>query len=105
MNPSYISAKQMRKNFDGNVFSPMGCMSFLPPWKNENGEYCLEGRFNQGVVSINVPQIGIIANGDLFILGGKLQLFGPSTGENQPIKKMAYLELKEEYFFMEVIII
>ena len=64
MYPDYISAKQMRKNYEGNVFSPMGCRSFLAPWKDENGNYKFEGRFNQGVVSINLPQIGIIANGD-----------------------------------------
>ncbi len=64
MYPDYISAKQMRENYEGNVFSPMGCRSFLSPWKDENGNYKFEGRFNQGVVSINLPQIGIIADGD-----------------------------------------
>ena len=42
----------------------MGCRSFLSPWKDENGEYKWEGRFNQGVVSINLPQIGILAKGN-----------------------------------------
>ncbi|MGN0115539.1 MAG: anaerobic ribonucleoside-triphosphate reductase [Acutalibacteraceae bacterium] len=64
MYPDYISAKKMRENYEGNVFSPMGCRSFLAPWKDENGNYKFEGRFNQGVVSINLPQIGIIAKGD-----------------------------------------
>ena len=64
MYPDYISAKKMRENYEGNVFSPMGCRSFLAPWKDEDGNYKFEGRFNQGVVSINLPQIGIIANGD-----------------------------------------
>lgn len=64
MYPDYISAKKMKENYQGNVFSPMGCRSFLAPWKDENGEYRFEGRFNQGVVSLNLPQIGIIANGD-----------------------------------------
>ena len=64
MYPDYISAKKMRENYEGNVFSPMGCRSFLIPWKDENGEYKFEGRFNQGVVSINLPQIGIIAGHD-----------------------------------------
>ena len=64
MYPDYISAKKMRENYEGNVFSPMGCRSFLSPWKDENGEYKFEGRFNQGVVSINLPQIGILAKGD-----------------------------------------
>ncbi|WP_092455199.1 anaerobic ribonucleoside-triphosphate reductase [[Clostridium] fimetarium] len=64
MYPDYISAKKMRDNYEGNVFSCMGCRSFLAPWKDENDEYKWEGRFNQGVVSLNLPQIGIIANGD-----------------------------------------
>lgn len=64
MYPDYISAKKMRENYEGNVFSCMGCRSFLTPWKDENGEYKFEGRFNQGVVSLNLPQIAIIAEGD-----------------------------------------
>lgn len=64
MYPDYISAKKMRENYQGNVFSPMGCRSFLAPWKDENGDYKFEGRFNQGVVSINLPQIGILADGN-----------------------------------------
>lgn len=64
MYPDYISAKLMRENYEGNVFSCMGCRSFLTPWKDEKGEYKFEGRFNQGVVSLNLPQIGIIAQGD-----------------------------------------
>ena len=62
--PDYISAKKMRENYEGNVFSPMGCRSFLSPYKDENGEYKFEGRFNQGVVSINLPQIAIMASGN-----------------------------------------
>lgn len=61
MYPDYISAKKMRENYEGNVFSPMGCRSFLSPYKNEKGEYIFEGRFNQGVVSLNLPQIGILS--------------------------------------------
>ena len=64
MYPDYISAKKMRENYEGNVFSPMGCRSFLAPWKDEHGNYKFEGRFNQGVVSLNLPQIGILARGD-----------------------------------------
>ena len=64
MYPDYISAKKMRENYEGNVFSCMGCRSFLSPWKDENGNYKWEGRFNQGVVSINLPQMGIIAKGN-----------------------------------------
>ena len=62
--PDYISAKKMRGNYEGNVFSCMGCRSFLSPWKDENGNYKWEGRFNQGVVSLNLPQIGILAKGN-----------------------------------------
>lgn len=61
MYPDYISAKKMREHYQGNVFSPMGCRSFLSPWKDENGEYKFEGRFNQGVVTINLPQIALEA--------------------------------------------
>ncbi len=64
MYPDYISAKKMRENYEGNVFSPMGCRSFLSPWKDEEGNYKFEGRFNQGVVSINLPQVAIIADKD-----------------------------------------
>lgn len=62
--PDYISAKKMRENYEGNVYSCMGCRSFLNPWKDAEGNYRFEGRFNQGVVSLNLPQIGILAKGD-----------------------------------------
>ncbi len=64
MYPDYISAKKMRENYEGNVFSPMGCRAFLPPYKDEFGNYKFDGRFNMGVATINLPQIGILANGD-----------------------------------------
>lgn len=76
--PDYVSAKMMREQFNNEVFSPMGCRSFLSPWKktewyvkmmhepeSEIGKYLWEGRFNQGVVTINLPQIGIIADHDM----------------------------------------
>ena len=63
MYPDYISAKIMRETHSGNVFSPMGCRSFLTDWIDpETGEYKYEGRFNQGVCSINLPQIGLIVS-------------------------------------------
>lgn len=78
MYPDYISAKKMRENYEGNVFSPMGCRSFLSPYKNEKGEYIFEGRFNQGVVSLNLPQIGILSGQDeekyMNILDERLEL-------------------------------
>ena len=61
MYPDYISSKIMKENYEGNVFSPMGCRSFLSPYKDENGEYKFEGRFNQGVVSINLVQIALLS--------------------------------------------
>ncbi len=59
--PDYISAKKMRENYEGNIFSCMGCRSFLSTWQDDQGNYKWEGRFNQGVVSLNLPQIGIMA--------------------------------------------
>lgn len=63
--PDYQSAKMMRQNYEGNAFPPMGCRSHLSPWKDDNGNYKWYGRFNQGVISINLPQIAIIADGDM----------------------------------------
>ena len=64
MYPDYISAKKMRENYEGNVFSCMGCRSFLSPWKDENGEYKWEGRFNQGVVTINLVDVALSSGGN-----------------------------------------
>ena len=74
MYPDYISAKKMREHYEGNVFSPMGCRSFLSPWKDEDGNYKFEGRFNQGVVSINLPQVGIVARGNEDVFWKELDL-------------------------------
>ena len=65
MYPDYISAKKMKENYEGNVFSPMGCRSFLIPWKDENGNYKFEGRFNQGVVTINLVDVACSSGGDM----------------------------------------
>ena len=64
INLAYISAKKMREFYDGNVFSPMGCNNFQILWKDETGKYKFEGRFNQGIVSINLPQIAILSEGN-----------------------------------------
>ena len=63
--PDYQSAKIMRKNYEGNVFPAMGCRSHLSPYKDENGNYKWYGRFNSGVVSLNLPQIAILSGGDM----------------------------------------
>lgn len=63
--PDYQSAKIMRQNYEGNTFPPMGCRSHLSPWKDSEGNYKWYGRFNQGVVSLNLPQIAIIADKDI----------------------------------------
>lgn len=63
--PDYQSAKMMKKNYEGNTFPPMGCRSHLSPYKDSNGDYKWYGRFNQGVVSLNLPQIGILAQGNM----------------------------------------
>ena len=64
MNPDFISAKVMREQFDGNVFPCMGCRSFLSPWKDKNGEYKFYGRFNRGVVTINLVDAALSAKGN-----------------------------------------
>ena len=78
MNPDYISAKIMRQQFDNEVFPCMGCRSFLSPWKDENGKYKWYGRFNRGVVTINLVDVALSSNGDeeLFwnILDARLEL-------------------------------
>ena len=63
--PDYQSAKLMRKNYEGNTFPPMGCRSHLSPWKDENGNYKWYGRFNQGVISLNLVQVALTANKDM----------------------------------------
>lgn len=64
MYPDYISAKKMRAIYENNVFSPMGCRAFLPVYKDENSQYKFDGRFNQGVVTINLPQIALLSEQD-----------------------------------------
>ena len=65
MMPDFISAKIMRQNYDGEVFPCMGCRSFLAPWKDENGNYKWYGRFNQGVVTLNLVDVGLSADKDI----------------------------------------
>ena len=62
--PDYISEKQMKKLKEGNCFPVMGCRSALNPWKDENGNYKFYGRFNQGVVTINLVDVALSSEGD-----------------------------------------
>ena len=62
--PDYISEKQMKKLKEGNCFPVMGCRSALNPWKDENGNYKFYGRFNQGVVTINLVDVALSSKKD-----------------------------------------
>ena len=61
MVPDCISEKQMKALKQGNCFPAMGCRSFLSPWQDENGNYKFYGRFNKGVVTINLPDVALSA--------------------------------------------
>ena len=61
--PDYISEKKMKELKEGNCFPVMGCRSCLSPWKDENGNYQFYGRFNQGVVTINLPDVALSSGG------------------------------------------
>ena len=63
--PDYISEKKMMELKEGNCFPVMGCRSALSPWKDENGNYKFYGRFNQGVVTINLVDVALSSGGDL----------------------------------------
>ena len=70
MVPDYISEKIMLqnkvdKNGDGHCYTCMGCRSFLTPYVDENGKPKYYGRFNQGVVTVNLVDIGLSAKGDM----------------------------------------
>ena len=70
MVPDYISEKIMLKNKvdkngDGHCYTCMGCRSFLTPYVDENGKPKYYGRFNQGVVTVNLVDIGLSAKGDM----------------------------------------
>ena len=65
MVPDYISEKKMKELKEGNCFPVMGCRSALNPWKDENGNYKFYGRFNQGVVTINLVDVALSSNRDM----------------------------------------
>ena len=70
MVPDYISEKIMLenkvdKNGNGQCYTCMGCRSFLTPYVDEDGNPKYYGRFNQGVVTVNLVDIGLSANGDM----------------------------------------
>ena len=69
MQPDYVSEKIMMANKVtadgvGHCYPPMGCRSFLTPYLDENGKAKFYGRFNQGVVSINLVDVGLSAMKD-----------------------------------------
>lgn len=69
MQPDYLSEKIMLKNKKtedgvGHCYPPMGCRSFLTPYLDENGKAKFYGRFNQGVVSINLVDVALSAGKD-----------------------------------------
>ena len=63
--PDYISEKKMKELKEGNCFPVMGCRSALTPWKDENGAYKFYGRFNQGVVTLNLVDVALSSGGDM----------------------------------------
>lgn len=63
--PDYISEKKMKELKEGNCFPVMGCRSALSPWKDENGNYKFYGRFNQGVVTINLVDVALSSDRDM----------------------------------------
>ena len=63
--PDYISEKVMKELKDGNCYPSMGCRSFLAPYKDENDKYKFYGRFNQGVVTINLVDIALSSKKDI----------------------------------------
>ena len=65
MVPDYISEKKMKELKEGNCFPVMGCRSCLNPWKDANGNYKFYGRFNQGVVTINLPDVALSSKKDM----------------------------------------
>lgn len=65
MVPDYISEKKMRELKKGDCYTCMGCRSFLTPYKDENGNPKYYGRFNQGVVTINLVDVALSSGGDV----------------------------------------
>ena len=63
--PDYISEKKMKELKEGNCFPVMGCRSALNPWKDEHGNYKFYGRFNQGVVTINLVDVALSSGGSM----------------------------------------
>lgn len=96
MMPDFLSAKILKQNYEGCVVPPMGCRAFLSPYKgginNEEGQYKLYGRFNMGLTSINLADVGLSAEGDLdnfwTILDDRLELCHKSL-------KLRYNKLKD----------
>lgn len=73
-----VSKRLMLETQNNNIFSPMGLCHLLPPYKDKNDKYKYLGRFNQGIVTLNLPQIGLASNSDektfWFLLEERLDL-------------------------------
>ncbi len=65
MVPDYISEKVMKENKEGNCYPCMGCRSFLTVYHEENGNPKFYGRFNQGVVTLNLVDVACSSGGDM----------------------------------------
>ncbi len=65
MVPDYISEKIMKELKDGNCYPCMGCRSFLTVYKDEEDRYKFYGRFNQGVVTLNLVDVACSSGGDM----------------------------------------
>lgn len=93
MVPDYISAKKMReykvdKSGVGRVYTCMGCRSFLTPYLDESGKPKFYGRFNQGVVTINLPDVALSAGKQL-----------STENQNKVSDSEEYKQKREEYFW------
>ena len=91
--PDYISEKKMQEVYEWNVFSPMGCRSFLSPWKDKNGEYKFEGRLNFGVQTVNLPQAAILSGKDVNLF---FKILEERLGLIKEVGMLRYERLKDQ---------
>ena len=108
MVPDYISEKVMKalkvdSHGEGHCFSPMGCRSMLSVWEDENGKAKFWGRFNQGVCTLNLPYVGLLAreesinesNGELPFARTAVECFWPLLEEKAELCHRA-LKIRHE---------